>query len=43
MTVLGPKETELIATIGSKRLRVFTVSEAARSLHISNTEASQIA
>lgn len=42
MTGLGPKETELIATIGSKGLRVFTVAEAAQLLHISNTEASQI-
>jgi len=42
MTGLGPKETELIATIGSKGLRVFTVSDVAGLLNITNISASQI-
>jgi len=42
MSGLGPKEAELIATVGSKGLRVFTVSEVAGLLNITNITASQI-
>lgn len=36
MAGLGPKETELIATIGDSGLRVFTVADAAKLLRTSN-------
>ena len=42
MTGLGAKEAELIATVGSKGLKVFTVSDAAGLLSITNIAASQI-
>ena len=42
MTGLGAKEAELIATVGSKGLRVFTVSDAAELLGITNIATSQI-
>jgi predicted transcriptional regulator of viral defense system len=39
---LGPQEAELIATLGSSGLRVFTVSAAARLLNVSTLRVSQI-
>ena len=42
MTGLGAKEAELIATVGSKGLKIFTVSDAAGLLGITNIAASQI-
>ncbi len=42
MTGLGAKEAELIATVGSKGLKVFTVSDVAGLLNITNISASQI-
>lgn len=42
MTGLGAKEAELIATVGSKGLKIFTVSDAAGLMSITNIAASQI-
>jgi len=42
MTGISPREEELIATIGSSGKRVFTVSEAAELLNVSNEIASKI-
>lgn len=42
MTGLGSKEAELIATIGNKGLRVFSVAEAAKLLGYSNATVSQL-
>lgn len=42
MTGISPREEELIATIGSSGKRVFTVSDAARLLNVSNETASKI-
>jgi len=42
MTGLGSKEAELIAMIGSKGLRVFSVAEAAELLGYSNATVSQL-
>lgn len=42
MTGLGSKEAELIATLGSKGLKVFSVAEAAELLGYSNATVSQL-
>jgi predicted transcriptional regulator of viral defense system len=42
MTGIGSQEAELIATIGSSGLKVFSVDEAAKLLGFSNTMVSQI-
>lgn len=42
MTGIGAKEADLIATVGTSGLRVFTVAEAAKLLGIANTAVSKL-
>lgn len=42
MAGIGTKETELIATLSDRRIRVFSVAEAAKILKITRSTASDL-